>query len=140
VRGLKDDVIVWALWESDFEMECAGSVLGSDSCRRKRKEAGQQREKISCNVVSIEASAVQEQRWESLKSCPVWRRRTGPLYLCVHQSLRYGHLWERDVILGKAETAENDVTSQHSSQIPEVFLLCFFLLGSGEDILFSLEI
>lgn len=28
MRGLKDDVIVWALWESDFEMECAGSVLG----------------------------------------------------------------------------------------------------------------
>lgn len=21
MRGLKDDVIVWALWESDFEME-----------------------------------------------------------------------------------------------------------------------
>ena len=70
MRGLKDDVIVWALWESDFEMECAGSVLGSDSCRRKRKEAGQQREKIRCNVVSIEASAVQEQRWELSKSCP----------------------------------------------------------------------
>lgn len=27
MRGLKDDVIVWALWESDFEMEI--SVLGA---------------------------------------------------------------------------------------------------------------
>ena len=89
--------------EGRSEERRVGKVLGSDSCRRKRKEAGLQREKISCNVVSIEASAVQEQRWESLQRCPVWRRRTGPLYLCVHQSLRYGHLWERDVILGKAE-------------------------------------
>ena len=38
------------------------------------------------------------------------------------------------MVLGKAETAENDVTSQHSSQIPKVFLLCLSLLGRGEDI------
>lgn len=66
VRGLKGNVTVWALWESDFEMEI--SVLGASwgasvvegKGRRERKERKDflQREKISCNIVSTEASAV----------------------------------------------------------------------------------
>lgn len=143
MRGLKDDVIVWALWESDFEMEISvqGVSWGVTVVEGKgRRQDYREKRLAAMKSQQKPLLCLQEQRWESLQSSPVWRRKTGPLYLCVHQSLRYGHLWERDMILGKAETAENDVRSQHSSQISEVFLLCFSLLGSGEDILFSLEI
>lgn len=101
-----------------------------------------QREKLSYSAVSMETSAVPmgtEMGDSSELSC----FGTGRLGLyasaCIH--IPMWPLREGGMILGKAETANDDmdVTSQHPSQIPKLFLFCFSLLGSAVDILSSPE-
>lgn len=102
-----------------------------------------QRGEFSCSSVSTETSAMPT-RTETGDPADLSCFGTGGLGLyTLEVSIRHWVVGtgEVGVTLGEAEIAENgkDVTSQHPSEIPKLFLLFFSLQGSGFDILSSLE-